>query len=332
MPGEWDEDQHPRDDHGRFGSGGGGSELKDWASKKAGGGAGAVPHEGAPRASDPGKGADGLRLTPERKWTDERPKGMAPQTWMTHFSGRPAVDASAEHPDGKPSTLKANAERKARVHDPIVKAAFKGLSPAKPGEQKIAVMTMGGPASGKSSMMRGKDTGMVKVDPDHVKGQLPEYRQAIRPEATFKGAAAMVHEESSYVARRVRDEAIKGGYHVLIDGTGGNAKKFLETMRELKNKGYEVHVHMPHLGVDEGLKRAESRANKTGRLVPESFARKTYTAIDRNVEKIMREADNFHLYNAASRDPPTKMWEKIGGKEKVVDASSYNAFQGRKRL
>lgn len=347
MPGDWDEDAHPRDEQGRFGggggSGGGSKAVEKWMGKGSspGGPGGPGGSQGAPKSSgdasptrslpapgNPKTGQDNVKLTPDRVWTDKRPAGMAPQTYMDHFQGRPGTK------DEPLKNMKPTEERKTRVHDPIVKEALNVPLPA-PGAQKIAIMTMGGPASGKGTVLRemgastGKGGKMVLVDPDHVKGQMPEYKKALDPKNTFRGAAAMAHEESSFISKRIRDEAISRGNHVVIDGTGTNAKKFLATMDNLKSNGYEVHVHYPHLDEATGLGRAKARAEGSGRYVPDEFVSTSYKGIDKNVEHIMSKADNFHMYDAKNGHTP--IYSKVGGKETVHNETAMAAFKGRKK-
>lgn len=207
--------------------------------------------------------------------------------------------------NGKPTTARA------QFHEnEIIAPAFEGkktaaeLGQAKP----IAIMTMGGPASGKGVVIgklekHGLDTSkFVHVDPDEVKGKLPEYKAQVPKDGgkTFMGAAAQVHEESSFVAKQIRDRAIEGGHNVIIDGTGGNAKKFIEQIKSLQDKGYEVQVHHPHLEMEEGVKRALARAERSGRHVPEPFIRETYSNIAK-AESQIREAagSGYARYDAA---------------------------------
>lgn len=307
--GAWDESKHPRDATGRFG-GGGGSEPQ---------GAGKVVTSGG------GVAATGSRSdTPlePRIWTDKRPAGLPEQTIHEHYTA---------HPDkgGVPK-----AERKMEVHDPIVKAALDHARQPAPNEQKIAVLTMGGgPASGKGTIIDNlglkNSHDFVHVDPDKVKEALPEYKAALDRKGTFKGAAAMVHEESSHVAKRIRDEAVEQGKHVIIDGTGANAEKFKGLIDHLKSKGYEVHVHMPHIEKGEAFKRMESRADRSGRSIPEKFFHETYDKINANSDTIRNHADNFTIYDAHNAHKP--IMTKVNGKETVHDKAAMARYDARNK-
>lgn len=388
MPGDtYDEDAHPRDENGRFTSGGGGAGPKEWAKQGAGGARGkggasakkwaakdagaatsaarlasigaesrghlgtdegAALHQKAAEAHDAaakahreagndraaeahekrafehretrssslhlqamnqaeaagnagGKGA----LEGKREWVGKQtnPDKME---FEGQFAGHGKQTIDDHFVDGKPTTARA------QFHEnEIIEPAFAGKKTAKElGQEKpVAIMTMGGPASGKGVVIgklkeKGLDTSkFVHVDPDEVKGKLPEYQAQVPKDGgkTFVGAAAQVHEESSYVAKQIRDRAISSGHNVVIDGTGGNAKKFVEMINHLKDKGYDVQVHHPHLDMEEGVKRALARAERSGRHVPEKFIRETYSSISK-AEGQIREAagSGYTKYDAAN--------------------------------
>lgn len=291
------DDAHPRDERGRFTSAGGGGGNASGGS----GGAGT----GAPAAV-------------QRVWTDKRPAGLPEETWKAHYD---------KHPDqgGKPTEA-----RKQSVHDPIVKAALNVRQPA-PNEQKIAIMTMGGPASGKGSIFQDRKEQLkdfVKVDPDHVKEQLPEYKTAIDPKNTYTKAAEMAHEESSAVSKRIRDQAVNEGKHVLIDGTGANAEKFMKLHDDLKARGYEVQVHMPHIEPHEAYNRMLARADATGRKIPHDFFHTAHAAINANADKIRASVGNFTLYNSHDFKP---IATKREGVETVHDKAGLSSFVNRKK-
>jgi predicted ABC-type ATPase len=239
-----------------------------------------------------------------RAFTEKLPPGVKDdETYKTHYDKAPDKG-------GKPSK-----ERLEKVQEPIMREAL-DVKPAAPGEQKLAIMTMGAPASGKSSALKGVDTSkFVKVDPDAIKEKLPEYQKAISDRsATYVHAAEMAHEESSDIAKRIMAKAIASGNHIIVDGTGSDSAKFLKKMEQLKAAGYHVHVTMPHLDEEAGIARLKARADATGRMVPEKFAREAYRSIPKNFEKITEQADSFALYDNSGKEP-RKVFEgsKAGG-------------------
>jgi predicted ABC-type ATPase len=283
--GDFDESKHPRAPDGRFGEGG----------------------EGSKEAKAPSGHIEG-----KRTWTDKVPDGMQDETWKAHYD---------KHPD---KGGKASPERQRDVHEPIIKAALNEAKPASPVEQKIAIMTMGAPASGKSSALRGVDSSrFVKIDADAIKENLPEYQKAIADkDATYKGAAAMAHEESSAISREILKRAIASGHHVIIDGTGKDSDAFMRKMRMLQAAGYHVHVVMPHVEEEDGIKRLKSRAEATGRMVPEHFARDAYKTIPKNFERIAREADSFKLFDNSGKEAKP-VWEGGKGKADTVHDKDF---------
>jgi len=292
-----------------------GEKLAKWAgqgddpkgaSEAKGGGKEQPAHPEAAKGTAIAKAAHGIDPAPARTWVAEKPADLPDETWQKHFDG---------HPDqgGKPS-----AERVATVHAAIMEKALK-VVPVPAGVQKIAIVTMGGPASGKSTGLGdvANDPSYVKVDPDGIKEQMPEYQKAIDPAATWKGAAFMAHEESSYLAKQIKSKAIERGNNLIIDGTGANADKFVKSIQDLKTAGYQVHLMMPHVEVEEALPRAMKRGERTGRIVPEEFIREAYSKIPYNFERIAMTVDAFKMVDTSSKGFGKVVWEKKPGADPV---------------
>lgn len=323
------DDERPRDEHGRFTSdGGGGSKSAKerhsevWANAQLGG-VGRQNAGGGARARESFKAWANAQLGAKEAVKTKGGETTQKRDWVgtVHedgsFSGQLVGKGQTieEHfKDGKPT-----AERAKMHEEEFIKPALEGKkTAAELGQKKpLAIMTMGGPASGKGTVLNklGEDKDkFVHVDPDEVKGKLPEYVKQVPNHKegtggmhgdgtgpTFRGAAAQVHEESSYVADRIADAAIAGGHNVIIDGTGGNADKFLSKIDKLQKAGYDVRVHYPHLDKEEGVKRAESRAEGSGRYVPTSFIKNTYDKIESNRDKIMSKVDNLTVYDGENK-------------------------------
>lgn len=305
----FDESLHSRDERGRFSSGGGGGiigggKLSTWADKRSGG-----KGESLKKEESSGK----------RVWTDKLPSwAKHDETWKTHFDKSPWEG-------GKPS-----AERQ-KLHDAISKDALDkpGAYP-KPGEHKMAIFTMGAPASGKSSAMKAFDEKhFVKVDPDAIKEQMPEYKKSMDPKNTYRGAAAMVHEESSHLSQKIREQAMKNGQHMIVDGTGVNSKALIEKMEAAKAAGYHVHLVMPHLEKDEGMKRMESRAEKVGRFVPTHIVEDAYQKVPRNFDEISKHSDSFAMHDASKEGTPMVWSKDENGKESHQDEGFVKNFKDK---
>lgn len=285
------ESLHPRDDHGRFG-------LGSWAAKKA------------PESA-------GKLLAGKRVWTDKLPAGMKDETWKAHFD---------KHPwrGGAPSP------ERLKLHEKIIDGMLKGVSTPDKDEQKVAIFTMGAPASGKSSMLHGVDSKkFVMVDSDAVMGHLPEYQRATSLKSSYRGAATMAYAEASYVASHLLDKAISQGKHCCIDGTGSNAPALIEKMQRMKAAGYHIHLTYAHLGsATEGIARNALRAETSGRYVPERYMKKAYHDIPRNFERISKSADTFAVHDTSKPGSPV-VWEKTPTGENKRDAGFVSSFQSR---
>jgi len=235
-----------------------------------------------------------------KKFTDERPAGMKAETWQEHYDKNP-------NDGGKPSE-----KRLKEVQEPIMREALNKVSPVKPDEQKMAIFTMGGPGSGKSSILEKIDKSrFVKVDPDDVRVKLPEYQKATSGGKVFRGAAAMTHEEASDIAKHIIERAIAENKHIIIDGTGKTASSMIAKMKRLKDEGYHVHLMFAHAPVDEGLQRVAKRGQETGRFVPEQLVKDAYATIPKNFAAISKAADSWQVFDtskAGMGSGPT--WEK----------------------
>ncbi len=150
----------------------------------------------------------------------------------------------------------------------------------KDGEKPKLVMFGGRGGSGKSwftdkkraaaegrEVMFDSDKFLV-LDADALKEYIPEYEG---------WNAGEVHEESSYLNKKIKQKALDWGLNIIIDGTMNyNPKKpdkVKNEMLEAKSKGYSLEAHYMFLPVQESAKRAINRfktkkGDFSGRLVP----------------------------------------------------------------
>ncbi len=216
------------------------------------------------------------------------------------------------------------------LHDRI-KKDFLGRAKSVPHDRKpIAIMTMGGPSSGKSSLVRSEEgpgaqllSNSVPVDADKIKEELPEYDEALR--ASARDAAKMVHAESAFIMGQIRDQAIAERKNVVIDGTGSNALAYKELIQRLKGNGYHVVLVMPHVEKETALARGKERAEKEGRWVPEHIYDDAYENVPGNFMDIQQEVDEAYLFDT-NKFPPTLKWDRKGDKETEHDKEWFAKF------
>lgn len=298
------------------------SDLKAWAQRHL-----ADPLKGVKVWRVPAKVPEVMSGTPVENRGDSKP--IPPRKWVDKIPGLPELtidkhytnlvkNEKGEFVSGTPTP-----ERK-KLHDEI-RAKFLDRAPVVPKtHQPVAILMMGGPASGKSALTKTlpKDL-FVHVDPDEIKGKLPEYQDAIKGSA--KNAALMAHEESGILAKEIRDLAIAQRKNLLFDGTGKNADGYMKQIAKLKAAGYHVQIVMPDVDVDEAAKRSALRAEKTGRWVPEDILRDAHRVIPQNFLQLARAADSARLFDART-NPPRQVWSQEGGKETADDAQFMAKF------
>ena len=277
----------------------------------------AVAPKGRDKAQDDGKG--------KPKGTEDAPKPAATREWVKGADyGLQETDKQHKGEDGEYTPVRK------KLHEEIY-AKFLDHVPTVPENQKpTAIVTMGGPAAGKTTLVKHVQSNFndfAVVNPDDVKEELPEYQKGINlgekdgKTVSARDAAFLVHNESSDVAIEIQKLAIEQRKNIILDGTGKNVEKYRKKIADLKAAGYHVQVIMPHVDMNEAIDRVETRAEKTGRYVPEDIVRHAHTRIPSNFEAIARTADEFALFKSGR--PPKAVWAGGAGKGDVVHDANY---------
>ena len=138
-----------------------------------------------------------------------------------------------------------------------------------------AVLLLGLPGSGKSSMLRPvahellqrtSDGGAVVVDTDIVRTLLPEYAGGLGSE--------VVHPETSFVTNRLLlDEAYRLRLNIVLDKIG-DPEWTVDQVEYLNRTGWSVFCLATQVDVEVAVGRAKRRAVETGRYVPPDLIRK----------------------------------------------------------
>lgn len=236
-------------------------------------------------------------------------------------SGQTHVTGRAE--DGSPIF---SPERQA-LHDQIVEQLIAGVQPS---ENPIFYMLGGGPAAGKSTMLGDSrvdvpgEGEVVQIDSDHIKSLLPEYQQMV--DAGDSGAASFVHEESSYLAKRVMATAFEGNLPTLLDGTGNStASSVQKKVDGARAAGFKVTGLYATVPTEVAIQRADARGAETGRVVPHSVIEGTHASVSRIFPDLAEMFDDLMLFE--NSDGPNLIAEAHGpGTLQVHDQGEYDAF------
>ena len=331
---EWKEQDHPRDEEGKFTSGGGssggpsgGDKAEKREEKKAvanSSGKKAVikksksrnhefdgsEYNGKPMEVKSGKNSNFSPKSDKSRKIDvsdaigevEKFKATNGEKGRKENSLTPFIDK-----DGNLSP-----ERQ-RVHDAIVQNFFKDKVPAN-GKPRMT-MSGGGPASGKSFIRDGMERELgvdttITIDPDDIKGMLPGYTD-MAIEGT--DAAPHYHEESSALAKRIYQYGLDNGVNVVYDGTGdGSVNSVKKKIQAARDAGYSVDGEYVTVDVDgpdgalvrnqkryeRALKKfKEGKADIPPRLPKEEDVRAIHAAVSDIVPQVADMFDNFKLWD-----------------------------------
>lgn len=273
------------------------------------------PIQRAPHSVNMLSSADNVKPYNEEMRQAKAKEFSSSRKWVTSkMIGLPEDTKNAHSADG------GYTPERQQLHAQILAKFADEVKPVPKDQKPTAIVTMGGPASGKGSVLGaliGNHKDFVLSDPDACKEQLPEYQRAVQygehegMPVSAVDAAAMAHEESSDLADAIREKAVAERKNVVVDGTGKNAEKFMARIKDLQKAGYHVKLVLPHAPMKTASSRAQSRATGTGRYVPDEIVEQAHHLIPGNFEKIARVVDDFHLFD--NSDKPRVVW--TGGKD-----------------
>ena len=223
-------------------------------------------------------------------------------------------------------------ESRSRLHDDIVKA-YLGNAKVK---SDYVYMLGGAPANGKSTLV---DSGLLPhpkgalvIDPDKVKSMIPEYQKMITSgdKTLIAAAANFVHEESSLLGKRIQKEAFNRGVATIVDGVNdGSFEKVAEKVSKIREmSGKRIRADYVSLDTDLSLKLAQLRAEKTGRVVPESYIRSCNSEISKIIPKAVKNAvfDELYLWDTNINGTPRLILKMVDGELSIESRKLYESF------
>lgn len=252
----------------------------------------------------------------------------------------PAIKANKDGSLGHYKTSKASEPltfipEREQFHNTTVKNYIKEGLPKGGVNNNEIFLTGGAPANGKSTLL---DSGLLPhnkklliVDPDKVKGTLPEYNQMVKNKDSQ--AAAAMHEESSYLGKKIINEAIEREFDFVVDGVGdGEYDSIVKKANLYRSTGKRVRADYVTLDTDLSLKLARARAAKTGREVPEEYILSMNKEIADLVPRMAKDGiyDELNLWDTNINGKPRLILQQIGNKIVIHDQKLYNEFLKKK--
>jgi predicted kinase len=146
--------------------------------------------------------------------------------------------------------------------------------------QPTLILTAGLPGAGKSTYLKTSGINLPVVDPDEEKKSHPDYD----PKQPF-----LIHDWSKRKARQKHVEYLAAGVDFIVDGTGTNARKYAQYIREARELGYRVELHYVRVSVETSLMRNAKRE----RNVPVSVIMEKAAVIEETTAMIGSVCDEF---------------------------------------
>lgn len=190
------------------------------------------------------------------------------------FAHTGPTDVLFDHVDGIDGAYQP--DRKA-MHDAII-GELMGRYSKMPREHK-AIVLAGPPGAGKSTTIKtlghtfgvesddgGNPTNYAVVNPDDLKALLVKHG-ALPSDYTKYGlgdqeTAALIHEESSHLSKRLMRQLLAHGTNTILDGTfSGDLGKNMRKVNDLRSEGYDVTGVL----IDGDIERSFANAGKRHR-------------------------------------------------------------------
>jgi 8-oxo-dGTP pyrophosphatase MutT (NUDIX family)/predicted ABC-type ATPase len=256
--------------------------------------------------------------------------GQNAQVYLAHVPGAPRdtmaaydrVGAPTPSPGAHAQDARFFPERQAQ-HRQILDRALAVPSQDAP----LAIVMMGGPASGKSGVLKALESGrtdFVHIDADAIKGELPEYRHGLAEGA--KDAAKSVHSESGWLVDRTFDEAVAARKNLVLDGTGKDLEGYLTRIRRLRAAGYAIRLVYVRVEPHIGARRAIERSAETGRYVPDRVIEQAYAQIPANFATIAKQVDSYNVFDTSRGFPAREITSHTGGRVRVADSDLFETL------
>ena len=254
----------------------------------------------------------------------------------TSDAGTKGKDSLADHINEKGEL----SPKRLEVHRQIMEDYFKGRvglkegqtpvehQPYGPNDEKVAMFTGGGGASGKGAF--GKNPGKfysqnknpLVIDPDEIKKQLAKADgKELNDELT-----GYYHEESSALAKQIFSTSLQNNYPTMFDGTATGVGSTLKKVALAEKHGYKTEMSFVFSDWSTVRQNSLDRYENTGRLVPPAQLLGAHQKAYGAVTELQDKFDSFKVYDNAGRD--LKLVGSQTGKQKlkITNTESFARF------
>jgi hypothetical protein len=181
---------------------------------------------------------------------------------------------------------------------PSVRVAFqdelieKMIHRGAPQQNPIAMFTSGIFGAGKTHYINHNFNlkQCVRIDPDEIRRQLPEWDQLVRDHP--KDAGTLTHMESTFIALLVERICIANKYNYLVDGSLSNLEWYKTWLLEVKQT-HRLYLFRFSCSLELAFERCLKREQMTGRHVSEQQIRDTLAKIEIAWPQLKMLADVF---------------------------------------
>jgi predicted ABC-type ATPase len=241
----------------------------------------------------------------------------------------------SQHPELKPGKKDYLAPRK-RLHEKWLKEELARGETPPPGTMPVAILTGGGGASGKGTVVeQEKDTGWipdlkyVEADPDRPKTKMNEFLSLVR--IGDSRAAPIVHEESSDMTTILIDRAIKQKKNIIIDKTMNDPAKVKAQIEQLRKEGYEIRMIGVVTDIDIAMTRALGRFYGSGRMPYVPAMTDAHVKFNRFFEDHAKLVDKAIIVDNSGKKP-VEFMSAEQGVISIIDPMLYNRAEQRGNL